>query len=126
MHGKSSRLDEEIAIVRQSLENDPTNIELANRYWATIAQGDYRSGRYVIDAYREVALTSSTGAATLARAYRELFLDSGEAPYAHLFDERLIEALRSYVPQMAEGDRINVQWVLPTIESKSRATQTDN
>jgi hypothetical protein len=119
MPGKWSRLNEELETIRLSLKRDPTNIELANRYWATIARGDYRSGRYVIEAYREAALTSSTGAATLVRAYRELFLDSGEGPSPQFFDERLIEALRSYMPQMAEDDRINVQWVLQTIAPQS-------
>jgi hypothetical protein len=46
-------------------------------------------------------------------------LDSGEGPSPQFFDERLIEALRSYMPQMAEDDRINVQWVLQTIAPQS-------
>ena len=110
-----SRLDEALASIRQSLRDDPTNIELANRYWTTLAEGDYRSGQYVIEAYRESALVSSIGAAALSRAYRELFLVSGEGPRAGYFDARLIEALRSYVPQMSEADRVNVRWVLQSI-----------
>jgi hypothetical protein len=110
-----SHLDEALASIRKSLGDDPTNIELANRYWTTLAEGDYRSGRYVIEACREAALASSIGAAALSRAYRELFLVSGEGPRGGYFDGRLIEALRSYVPQMSEADRANVQWVLQSI-----------
>lgn len=123
MLGKRSRLDEELTSIRQRLEEDPTNIELANHYWAKLADGDYRSGRYVIEAYREAALTSSTGAARLARAYRELFLESGEEPRRKYFDVRLIQNLRSYLAEMGEGDRVNVQWVLETIDSNSATNQ---
>jgi len=42
---KRSRLDEALAGIRQSLKDDPANIELANRSWKTLAEGDYRSGR---------------------------------------------------------------------------------
>lgn len=125
MLGNRSRLDEALARIRQSLEEDPTNIELANRYWAKITEGGYRSGCYVIEAYREAALVSSTGAATLARAYRELFLDSGEKPRRQYFDARLIESLRNYVPQMVEGDRANVNWILETLDSKSPRNQIE-
>jgi hypothetical protein len=115
MPARRSPLEEELASVRQSLRLDPANIDLTNRYWATLADGDYRSGRYVIEAYRETALASVTGGAALAQAYRELFLVSGEGPRSEFFDARLIEALRSYIPQMSEADRSNVQWVLQSI-----------
>ena len=119
MLGKRSRLDEALASIRQSLEEDPTNIELANHYWAKLAEGDYRSGQYVIEAYREAALTSSTGAAALARGYRQLFSESGEEPRRQYFDVRLIQSLRSYIAEMGESDRVNVQWVLERIDSNS-------
>ena len=115
MFSKRLGLDEELARVLQSLKDDPTNIELVNRYWLTLAKGDYRCGRYVIEAYRDVALASGVGGAALARAYRELFLASGEAPRPAYFDKRLIEVLRSYVHEMPEPDRTDVQWVLQTI-----------
>jgi hypothetical protein len=115
-----SRLDEALASIRQSLIDDPTNLELANRYWATLAEGDYRSGRYVIEAYREAAVASSMGAAALSHAYRELFLVSGERPRSEYIDARLIEALGSYIPQMSEADRVNVGWVLQSIGATGR------
>ena len=107
------------------LKKTPTNINLANHYWAKLAEGDYRSGRYLIEAYREAALTSGTGAAALARAYRELFLDSGEEPRRQYFDVRLIQSLRSYIAEMEEGDRVNTQWVLETIDSNSPTNQIE-
>jgi|SRR5215471_8433322 len=123
MPSKWSRLDEALASIRHSLKDDPTNIDLANRYWQTLAEGDYRSGRYVIEAYREAALVSSSGAAALARAYRELFLVSGEGPRPEYFDMRLIEILRIYTPQMPEADRVNVQWVLQLLAANWQTNQ---
>ena len=99
----------------KALGDDPKNIELANRYWTTLAQGDCRSGRYVIEAYREAALASSVGGTALARAYRELFLLSGERPCPVYFDTPLIEVLKSYIPELPEADRTDVRWVLQTI-----------
>ena len=115
MSSERSRLDEALASIRQSLKDDPTNIELANRYWTTLAEAGYHSGRYAIEAYRDAALASSMGGGALCRAYRELFLASGEAPRFAYFDAQLIEALRSYISQMPEADRMNVQWVLQSI-----------
>src|SRR5215470_4371576 len=99
MSSERLRLEEELKKDRQSLKDDPKNIELANRYWTKLGRGDYRCGRHVIEAYREAALASSVGGAALARAYRELFLVSGEGPRPDYFDARLIEALKSYIPE---------------------------
>jgi len=112
---KWSRLNEELARILQSLKEDPTNIELANRYWATLAEGDYRSGAYVIEAYREAALASNAGAAAFARAYRELCWRSGEGPRRFFFDDRLVQALQAYLPQLAGEDYSNVEWVLQSL-----------
>jgi hypothetical protein len=124
MTSQRSTLDEELARARQSLRRDPTNIDLATRYWNALAEGDYRSGRYVIEAYRQAALASGMGGAALVRAYRELFLVSGEGPRPEYFDARLIEALRSYIPDMSETDHVNVQWVLQSVDPiTDQATQ---
>lgn len=78
-----------------------------------------------MEAYREAALTSSVGAAALSHAYQELFLVSGEGPRSVFFDERLIEALRSYIPQMSETDRVNVRWVLKSINAISATDRNE-
>jgi len=108
-------LEEELKKDRQSLKDDPENIELANRYWRNLGRGDYRCGRHVIEAYREAALASSAGGAALASAYRELFLVSGEGPRPVDFDTRLVEALKSYIPDIPEAERTDIRWVLQTI-----------
>jgi hypothetical protein len=113
MQGDSERHEKELQALRQNLKQDPTNLELANRYWKAV--GSSQSGGYVRDAYRGAALASSVGAAAFARAYRELFSCSGEGPRMVHFDEPLIQALEDYLPQLTGEDHSNVEWVLQTL-----------
>jgi hypothetical protein len=107
------RRKEAIDSVRQTLNGDPTNLDLANRYWTALA--DERDGRSVIVAYRAAALASSIGVAAFARAYRELFDVSGESPRFVYFDTALIEALERNLSELPIIDRENVQWILRSI-----------
>jgi|ERR1019366_7460774 hypothetical protein len=113
MRGDCERHEKELQALRQNLEQDPTNLELATRYWTAV--GSFQSGGYVREAYRDAALASSVGAAAFVRAYRELFLCSGEGPRMAFFDELLIQALKVYLPQLTGEDRSNVEWVLQTL-----------
>lgn len=103
---------EKVKALRASLKQDPTNLELADRYWNAVR---CECGGAVRDAYRDAAVASSLGAAAFARAYRELFLHSGEGPYIAAFDELLIQALNTYLPQLTGEDRANVEWMLHEI-----------
>ena len=76
MQGDLERREKELIALKQSLKQDPTNLELADRYWSAIGSGQWGGG--VRDAYRDAALASSVGAAAFARAYRDLCLRSGE------------------------------------------------
>jgi len=102
------RRERKIAPLRQNLKQDQTNLELADRYWSTVGSG--QSGRIVRDAYRGAALASSAGAATFARAYRDLCLRTGEGPRNVHFDEELIEALKTYLPLLTANDHSDVDW----------------
>src|SRR5580698_4747595 len=110
MKGDLERQEKQLQVLKQSLKQDPTNLELANRYWKAV--GLAQSGRYVRDAYRGAALASGVGAAASARAYRELFSCSGEGPRMAHFDDLLIRALEAYLPQLTGQDHSNVEWVL--------------
>jgi hypothetical protein len=108
-----------LANFKKALDADPARIEAANRYWNALGSfggEDVRSGGYLIEAYRGCALASHAGVVALARAYQELFEKSGEAPRAELFDEELIRALQTGLPELSNGDRASVQWVLASIE----------
>jgi hypothetical protein len=113
MQGDCERREKELQALRQSLQQDPTNLELANRYWTAV--GSFQSGRYVGEAYRDAALASSVGTAAFARAYRELFLCSGEGPRMAFFDEPLIEALKAHLLQLTGEGHSDVEWVLQTL-----------
>jgi hypothetical protein len=113
MQGDRERREKELEALRQKLKQDPTNLELANRYWTAV--GYSQSGGYVREAYRDAALASSVGAAAFARAYREMFLCSGEGPRMAFFDEPLIQALKAYSPQRTGEDHSNVEWGLQTL-----------
>jgi hypothetical protein len=113
MQGDRERREKELEALRQKLKQDRTNLELANRYWTAV--GYSQSGGYVREAYRDAALASSVGAAAFARAYREMFLCSGEGPRMAFFDEPLIQALKAYSPQRTGEDHSNVEWGLQTL-----------
>jgi len=108
-----------LANLKKALDANPASIEAANRYWDALGSfggADVRSGGYLIEAYRRCALASHAGVVALARAYQELFERSGEGPRAELFDEELIRALQTRLPELPNGDRATVQWVLAFIE----------
>lgn len=110
---------QELADLKAILHSDPTNVELANRYWVKLASfggQDCRSGGFVIEAFRECALTSDAGLVAFARAYRELFEETGEKPRPELFDEKLLQALKKRLPDLSKDSQATVQWVLSSIE----------
>jgi predicted nucleic acid-binding Zn-ribbon protein len=113
------------SVLRESMKQDPASLELANRYWRALAGpgGDIRSGRDVIDAYREPALRSTEGAVAFAHAYRELFDVSGELPRLAYFDESLIQVLGNCVSQLSKRDRAAIEWVLNAIRGMTPDSQ---
>jgi hypothetical protein len=112
-------IQKKLADLKKTLQSDPSNVELANRYWVELGSfggNDVRSGGFVIEAFRGCALASHAGAVAFARAYRELFEKSGEKPRAALFDEELVQALKTRLPDLSNNDRAIVQWVIASIE----------
>ena len=59
---------------------------------------------------------SLQGVIAFARAYRELFDETGEKPRPELFDEALLQALKARLPDLSNGDQELVRWVLTSIE----------
>jgi len=112
-------IQQNLAKLKRALDSDPTNVEVANRYWvelASVGGNDVRSGGFVIEAFRGCALASHAGAVAFARAYRELFEKSGEKPRAELFDEELLQTLKKRLPELSKDDRASVLWVLESIK----------
>ena len=112
-------IQQKLSNLKKTLDSDPTNIEVANRYWAELSSldgNDVRSGGLVIEPFRGCALATHAGAVAFARAYRELFEKSGEQPRADLFDKELLQALKTRVPDLSNDDQAIVQWVLASIE----------
>ena len=109
---------QKLANLKATLDSDPTNVEAANRYWLELASfggNDVRSGGFVIEGFRGCALTSDEGVVAFARAYRELFEKSGEEPRADLFDEELLQALKTRLPGLSNDSQAIVRWLLESI-----------
>jgi hypothetical protein len=112
-------IQQKLANLKKTLESNPTDVDVANRYWVELAsfgEHDVRSGGFVIEAFRGCAIASRAGAVAFARAYRELFEKNGEKPRAELFDEELLRALKTRLPGLSKDDQAIVQWVLSSIE----------
>ncbi len=114
-------IQQKLANLKAALDSDPSNVEVANRYWVELASSggyDVRSGGFVIEAFRGAALASPPGTVAFARAYRELFEKCGEKPCPELFDEDLLQALKTRLPDLSNTDQAIVQWVLASIEGR--------
>jgi hypothetical protein len=124
--GEWEQRNRKLAGLREELQRSPANLDLANRYWRALAgdraknEVDYRSGRDVIEAYREAALLSKEGVEAFACAYQELFHISGEIPHIAFFDEPLVLSLKATFAEVPETDRKNVEWILHSIGSQVR------
>jgi hypothetical protein len=117
-------IQKRLANLKKALDSDPTNVEATNRYWVELASfggHDVRSGGFVIEAFRGCAVASHAGAVAFARAYRELFEKSGEKPRAELLDQELLQALKTRLPDLSNGDQAIVQWVLARIDLAAKA-----
>jgi hypothetical protein len=112
-------LQQRLANLKKTLDCDPTNVEAANRYWDALGSfggHNVRSGGFVREAFRGCALDSPEGVVAFVRAYRELFESTGEKPRPELFDEELLLALRSRVPELSDEDRAKLDWILTSIK----------
>jgi hypothetical protein len=109
---------DELTELKKVLLSEPSNLVAANRYWnalGSVGGCDVRSGGFVIEAYRACALASHEGVSALARAYRQLYNNSGEAPRRELFDEELLEAFATRLSALRNDDRDNVEWILECV-----------
>ena len=112
-------IQQKLSDLKKAVDCDPTNVEAANRYWAGLASvggNDVRSGGFVIEAFRGCALTSKTGTVALARAFRELFENSGEKPRAELFDGELLQELKTRLPDLSNDEQMIVQWLIASMK----------
>jgi hypothetical protein len=112
-------IQQKLANLKKTFESNPTDVGAANRYWVELASfggHDVRSGGFVREAFRGCAIASRAGVVALAHAYRELFEKNGEKPRAELFDEELLRALKTRLPDLSNDDKAIVQWVLASIE----------
>ena len=115
-------IQQKLATPKRTLDADPTNVESAIRYWsgpASVGGNDVRSGGFVVEAFRGSALASDAGVVAFARAYRELFEKNGEKPRAELFDEELLQALKTRLPHLSNYDQATVQWLIASGLSRS-------
>ena len=112
-------LQQRLANLKKTLDSDPTNVDVANRYWDALGSfggHNVRSGGFVREAFRGCALDSREGVVAFVRAYRELFESTGEKPRPELFDEELLLALRSRVSELSDEDRAKLDWILTSIK----------
>jgi len=104
-----------LANLKTILDSDPTDIEAANRYWAALGSlggHNVKSGAFVIEAFRGCALDSREGVIAFCRAFCELFEKTGEEPQPDLFDEELLGALESWLPDLSIYDHCLASWLL--------------
>lgn len=107
--------DVELVALLSALEEQPTDLDRAWRYWRGLDnwQGcDIRSGAFVVRAFCAAALAGPRGAAALAAAYSELHALSGESPRLFFADRELRSALSRSLAGLTDQDRRRVEWVL--------------
>jgi len=115
---KTYTSQEELSALKKILLSEPSNLDVANRYWdalSSIGGHDVRSGGFLIEAYRACALASHEGVIAFARAYRELYENSGESPRRELLDEELSQALETRLSALRNHDQGIVEWILESV-----------
>lgn len=109
---------QKLANLKKALDSNPIDVEVAKLYWvelATLGGHDVRSVGFAIEAFRTCALASSAGVVALAQACRELFDKTGEKPRPQLFDQELLNALKTSLPELSNETQRAVQWVLASV-----------
>lgn len=109
--------ENEISMVGAKLREDPTNLAHARAYWGAL--GPRRSGRHILEAFGPAARKGVEGAEEFARAYRELFDESGEGPRSAYVDRDLLAALQAATSKVAGASRDEIQWVINSIENRT-------
>jgi hypothetical protein len=102
--------------LQTALVADPANLELGWEYWHALGSWhgcDIRSGMYVFQAFRAVALESPSGVLAFAQAYKQLFDSSGEEPRA--LDPQLLRSIEAALPTLVGEDRTVVEWLLDCV-----------
>ena len=100
--------------LEDELKADPTNIEKAKNYWEAL--DDWQTGSYILECFRLPAIESKEGAVEFSKASLNLFTLSGEIPKKELFDEELIQSLKSKKEQVSGSDKEAIEWVLGYLE----------
>ncbi len=97
----------------------PDNLELAQRFWASISGEDgydVRNGRRAVDTFRTCALKSDDGLAAMLSAFRKLAEDCGEFPRSYLFDPMLENLIRFVSRNSDHPIHADATWLLETID----------
>lgn len=106
----------DLETLREQLAGDPANLGRARAYWDAL--GPLRSGWYVVVAFGDAAKTGPEGARGFARAYRELFEESGEGPRSAYVDGELLDALRGALRRGNAREMSDVRWLVESVERK--------
>src|SRR5262245_48958355 len=117
-------LDVQLSDLKRALAANPTNLELAWRYWKALGSwngSDIRSGMYVHETFRAAALQSPAGVAAFAHAYRELFEASGEGP--RKLDPAISRCAESAIAKLTGSERADVEWLLKSVDKKAGNAQ---
>ena len=106
--------------LRYELNFAPDNLELAQRYWASISGDDgydVRNGKRVVETFRDCAVKSDDGLAAMLSAFRKLAEDCGEFPRSYLFDPLLENVIRSVSRNLNHPLHTDATWLLEIIDN---------
>src|SRR5262245_2853566 len=97
--------DSKLDKLRKELQDHP-DLKTARQLWEEYGHMGFRTGVYVIECFRSVALVSAEGAVELAKAQVLLNSKTQEKPKPTLFDEELLNALEEHSKATSGHDRV--------------------
>lgn len=110
-----TKWQKEMDAARNQWEREPSDVELCNKYWNSLAGPEnynIQSGIHALEIFRVAAIKSVSGAVALASAFQEMARESGEFPRAELFekDEELFRALKNAVKEQGQNFEV-LNWL---------------
>jgi len=102
--------------LRSQLAAEPGNSELPKSVWALLGSSgfDVRTGRLLVDTFRQSAFSSTDSLEFLVSEFRKLTDETSEQPTSAFIDPLLENLIRQHSPRSRNGD--DFRWLLEALD----------
>lgn len=115
-HQSHSEWYSTVTRLRSQLAAEPKNFTLAQSVWDLLGSSgfDVRTGRLLVDTFRQSAFNSAESLEFLVSEFRKLTDETGKQPTSALFDPLLENLIRQHSPRSRNGE--DFRWLLEALD----------